>query len=87
MASQIISASPLSAQSFASLASARDGWIPPHKGPVSRKMFPFDDVIMIKFIEHVTLVVIIPESKASWANVGQRRGTLNQRLANQHCCL
>ena len=24
----------------------RDRWISPHKGPVTRKMFPFDDVIM-----------------------------------------
>ena len=37
-------------QSSASLAFVwgihRDRWIPPHKGPVTRKMFPFDDVIM-----------------------------------------
>ena len=30
-----------------------DQWIPPHKGPVTRKMFPFDDVIM----ENVLLVI------------------------------
>ena len=24
----------------------RDRWVSPHKGPVTRKMFPFDDVIM-----------------------------------------
>ena len=24
-----------------------DLWIPPYKGPATRKMFPFDDVIMI----------------------------------------
>ena len=37
-------------QSSASLAFVwgihRDRWIPPHKGPVTRKIFPFDDVIM-----------------------------------------
>ena len=27
--------------------SISDRWIPKHKGPVTRKMFPFDDVIMI----------------------------------------
>ena len=26
--------------------STGDQWIPPHKGPVTRKMFPFDDVIL-----------------------------------------
>ena len=38
-------------QSSASLAFVwgihQDQWIPPHKGPVTWKMFPFDDVIMI----------------------------------------
>ena len=37
-------------QSSASLAFVweihRDRWIPPHKGPVTQKMFPFDVVIM-----------------------------------------
>ena len=37
-------------QSSASLVFVREftggRWIPPHKGPVTRKMFPFDDIIM-----------------------------------------
>ena len=40
-------------QSSASLAFVwgihRDRWIPPHKRPVTRKKFPFDDVIMLAF--------------------------------------
>ena len=34
-------------QSSASLAFVQGPVISPHKGPVTRKMFPFDDVIMI----------------------------------------
>ena len=46
-------------QSSASLAFVwgihRDQWIPPHKGPVTRKMFPFDDVIMKTAIETLSV--------------------------------
>ena len=46
MASQITSVSIV----YLSVYSGADHWWPvnsPHKGPVTRKMFPFDDVIMI----------------------------------------
>ena len=33
-------------------------WKPPHKGPVTRKMFPFDDVIMHLMLTRYTYCVI-----------------------------
>ena len=59
----------------------------PHKGPVTRKMFPFDDVIMYsgKFallsvwvnnalLDIPRLLVIYPDSKVHWANMGPTWG-------------
>ena len=32
----------------------------PHKGPVTRKMFPFDDVIMIIYISLGSVLILVP---------------------------
>ena len=49
-------------QSFTSLASVRGiHWSPadsPHKGPVTRKMFPFDDVTMVCSVIVITALVV-----------------------------
>ena len=46
----------------------------PHKGPVTRKMFPFDDVIMLdgvmKFCSHNRMIV--NESKTQFMQFGKR---------------
>ena len=47
-------------QSSTSLAFVRWPMNSPHKGPVTRKMFPFDDVIMRCFV--VVMVLVLVES-------------------------
>ena len=63
-------------QSSASLAFVREihrGPVNfPHKGPVTRKMFPFDDVIMNKTIRH-TLVYIVYMTYCKHENIVQHR--------------
>ena len=50
-------------QNYASLAFVtgihRWRWIPRAKGPVTRKMFPFDDVIMLATLSQWTHVMIV----------------------------
>ena len=41
----------------------------PHKGPVTRKIFPFDDVIMLwifRWRDHALLVSVLPGLRNSW---------------------
>ena len=49
----------------------------PHKWPVTRKMFPFDDAIMTHFTD-----AHIPYSKARWAHVGPTWSRRDPRWAN-----
>ena len=57
-------------QSSASLAFARGiHWWPvnsPHKGPVTRKMFPFHDVIMRCFQSHFPMSIVIVRPRFHW---------------------
>ena len=41
-----------------------DRWLPPHKGPITRKMFPFDDVIM-----NISAVGSVDEWITCWDDV------------------
>ena len=58
----------------------------PHKWPVTRKMFPFDDVIMISFavISHIARAPAQSSSKLSWLEWREMVPAIRTRAPSQY---
>ena len=55
----------------------------PHKGPVTRKMFPFDDVIMHKFAYPVALFALLMRNKIPHKNIALFTSNKQQTEGNR----